>query len=131
MIQVAKKSLKKHSNKWMNPENEELKNLEDSNTESTKRHEIKFDLNTPRAQGGKGLLSCSIPVQELKNPSLKSFPREEREKEQRGEREAHGRGCRGSVRLEQEKSKSSPRQAGGERVFVMPMQASKIPLDLN
>jgi len=78
-----------------------------------------------------GLLSHKIFLQELKNPSLKSFPREEREEEQRGEREAHGRGCRGSVRLEQEKSKSSPRQGGGERVFVMPTQGSKIPLNLN
>jgi len=36
MIQVASKSLKDHSNKWMNPQNDELKKRGDSNTENSK-----------------------------------------------------------------------------------------------
>ena len=48
-------------------------------------------LKAPRAQGGKGLLSRSIHVQSLKNPWLKSYPREEREEEQREGEETHGR----------------------------------------
>ena len=45
-----------------------------------------------RAQGGKGLLSHSISVQSLKNPWFKSYPRKEREEEQKEGEEAHGRG---------------------------------------
>ena len=40
-----------------------------------------------RAQGRKGLLSRSISVQRLNNPWLKTYPREEREEEQGGDRE--------------------------------------------
>ena len=71
-IQAAQKSPKNHDNKWIKPQNEELKKLEDSNTESSKRQEIEFNLKAQRAQGGKGLLSQSISVQESQNPSTKS-----------------------------------------------------------
>ena len=37
-IQVAQKSIKHHSNKWKNLENNELKNLKESSTKSFKRH---------------------------------------------------------------------------------------------
>ena len=52
-----------------------------------KRHEIDFNSKAPRAQGGKGLLSQSIPVQVLKNPWLKTLvlERRGREKGQGGE----------------------------------------------
>ena len=63
-IQAAQKSPKDHSSKWVKPQNEELKKLEDSNTESSKRQEIEFNSKAQRAQGGKGLLSQSISVQE-------------------------------------------------------------------
>ena len=36
-IQAAQKIPKDHSNKWIKPQNEELKKLEDPNTESSKR----------------------------------------------------------------------------------------------
>ena len=46
-------------------------------------NEIEVNSKPRRAQGGMGLLSRSISVQKLKNPSL----REEREEEQRGQEE--------------------------------------------
>ena len=53
-------------------------------------NEIEVNSKPRRAQGGMGLLSRSISVQKLKNPSL----REEREEEQRGRegRQAPGEG---------------------------------------
>jgi len=44
-------------------------------------NEIEVNSKPRRAQGGMGLISRSISVQKLKNPSL----REEREEEQRGD----------------------------------------------
>ena len=44
-----------------------------------------------RAQGGLGLLSRSISVHELKNSSLTSWAKEEREEEQRGRERGDGR----------------------------------------
>ena len=85
-IQVAQKSIKHHSNKWKNLENKELKNLEDSSTKSFKRHETEFDFKPRRAQGGKGLLSHTILVQNLKNPWLDPNPREEKEEEHEREK---------------------------------------------
>ena len=40
-----------------------------------------------RAQGGLGLFSHTISVQSLNNPWITSYPREEREEEQGGDRE--------------------------------------------
>jgi len=73
-IQAAQKSPKNHSNKWIKPQNEELKKLEDSNTESSKRQEIDFNSKAQRAQGGKGLLSQSISVQESQKSILQTLP---------------------------------------------------------
>ena len=76
-----------------------------------------------RAQGGKGLLSRSISVQNpqesmAKNPS----PREERT----GTGRKRGGRHEGGVL-----SRQKERERGGEGVFMVPTQGSKIPLDLN
>jgi len=63
----------------VNPGNKELKNLEESSTKNSKRHETGFNLKAPRAQGGKGIFSHTISLQELKNPWPRTSPREERE----------------------------------------------------
>ena len=82
-IQAAQKSPKDHSNKWIKPQNEELKKLEDSNTESSKRQEIEFNSKAKRAQGGKGLLSQSISVQESQKSIHKVLVLEKKEKNRR------------------------------------------------
>ena len=82
-IQAAQKSPKDHSNKWIKPKNEELKKLEDSNTESSKRQEIEFNSKAQRAQGGKGLLSQSISVQESQKSLNKVLVLEKKEKNRR------------------------------------------------
>ena len=83
-IQAAQKSPKNHDNKWIKPQNEELKKLEDSNTESSKRQEIEFNLKAQRAQGGKGLLSQSISVQESQKSINKVLVLEKKEKNREG-----------------------------------------------
>jgi hypothetical protein len=82
-IQAAQKSPKDHNNKWIKPQNEELKKLEDSNTESSKRQEIEFNSKAHRAQGGKGLLSQSISVQESQKYINKVLVLEKKEKNMR------------------------------------------------
>ena len=82
-IQAAQKSPKNHDNKWIKPQNEELKKLEDSNTESSKRQEIEFNSKAQRAQGGKGLLSQSISVQESQKSINKVLVLEKKEKNRR------------------------------------------------
>ena len=70
-----------------------------------------------RAQGGMGLLSRSISVQ---NPqeSIPLIPREEREEEERGEGEGRQGGEVAPLFLRQGKGKTgSVRGRGGERVF--------------
>ena len=74
-------------------------------------YEIEHKFKARRAQGGKGLLSHSISVQELKNPSL----REEREEEQRG-REGRQAPREGRLFLAPGE-KGRERERGGEGVF--------------
>ena len=83
-IQATQKSLKDHSNKWIKPQNEELKKLEDSNTESSKRQEIEFNSKAQRAQEGKGLLSQTISVQESQKSINKVLVLEKKEKNREG-----------------------------------------------
>jgi len=71
-----------------------------------KTYEIETKSKPRRAQGGKGLLSHSISVQSLKNPWFKSYPREEREEEQEGREETHGRGEGRAPELEEERGES-------------------------
>ena len=89
------------------------------------RHKMsKNEMNSKprRSQGGKGLLSRSISVQNSQE-SIPLIPREEREEEEQGEGESHGRerrACcsgkreRGRRRLDWERG-GYGRQAGGER----------------
>ena len=117
-IQAAQKSPKDHSSKWIKLQNEELKNLEDSNTESSKRQEIEFNSKAQRAQGGKGLLSQSISVQESQKSINKALVLEKKEKSRR-----KGEACCWA-------SSGAKERGEGEGVFMVPTQGSKIPSDL-
>jgi hypothetical protein len=84
-----------------------------SNSTQTKHktYEIETKSNTPRAQGGKGLLSHSISVQVLKNPLLA--------RERRGrENSERGRKRQGEERMAYVLSKpGKKREREGEGVF--------------
>ena len=54
-------------------------------------YEIELKSKPQRALGGKGLLSHSISIQNLKNPYLESYPREEKGRK-RGRRQEGGGG---------------------------------------
>ena len=70
-----------------------------------------MNLKPRRAQGGKGLLSQSISVQNHQK-SIPLIPREEREEERKGERGARRR--RAALFLRQEKGKKRGRGRGVE-----------------
>ena len=55
-------------------------------------YEIELKSKPRRALGGKGLLSYSISIQNLKNPYLESYPREEKGRKRGRERGRMGEG---------------------------------------
>ena len=83
-IQVTQKSINHHSNKCKKLQNEKLKQSDDSNTKSSKGPEIDFNSKVMRAQGGKGLLSQSIPIQKTQESIPKTL---EKKREEQHERE--------------------------------------------
>ena len=88
-IQAAQKSPKDHSNKWVKPQNEELKKLEDSNTDSSERQEIEFNSKAQRAQGGKGPpFPINLCTRVSKIHQQSPSPREEGEEQEEGRKRA-------------------------------------------
>ena len=93
-------------------------------------HEIDSNSKPQRAQGGKGLLSRSIHVQEYQKSMPKtSTPREEKGGGREGDRERGG-ARRRRVRAVLVAGTGRERGLRGG-VFMVPTQGSKIPLDLD
>ena len=83
-IRITSKSSKNHTNLVLHYQTNEIKNRHKPRHET---YDIEHEFKARRAQGGKGLLSQTIYIQGLNNPWIKSYPREEREELQEGDRE--------------------------------------------